>query len=334
MQGHPALRAAAVRLMVSHFAGAEQWCAKFVADGRVLAQAVIERTGFASWSLFAPAQALLSTLVFDQAMLRTAGALQCFLRSAPGFALALELPRQDAPFSIVGASAPSTTHFADWGTTISVECEAGFDAYWNGRSRDLRLNIDRYFRRAEREGLSPRFSKVQSPEEIGAAVGRYGLLETAGWKGREGTALNPNNRQGQFYGSLLSEYAAANTGSVYELHLGERLAASRIAISGPSMHVMLKTTYDEELRRHAPGRMLLYLTLKDMLSTSAPRRVEFYTRADRDLMLWCTHQRPIRGATVYRNRLVARAVAIRRGLRRTSSAALAPRPDDDRQQGA
>lgn len=331
LQAHPALRAVAVRLLISYFGGAGTRCATFAAGARILAQAIVEPAGFARWSLFAPSQAPVPTLVFDRSIVRTSDVLQNVLRTAPGVALALALPRQDMPFSFLDTSTSNVTHFGDWGNTVSVECQAGFDAYWNGRSRDLRLNIDRYLRRAEREGLSPRFSRIQGAHEIGNAVARYGLLESAGWKGRKGTALSPDNPQGHFYRALMCEYAAANAGSVYELYLGDRLAASRIAVSGQFMHVMLKTTYEEELRRHAPGRILLYLTLKDMLSAPSPRRIEFYTRADRDLILWCTHQRPIRDVTVYRNRWVARAVAMRRGLRQNFSAALSspPGPDND-----
>jgi hypothetical protein len=167
---------------------------------------------------------------------------------------------------------------------------------------------------------------VTESGRIGEAVDRYGLLESEGWKGRDGTALHPQNVQGRLYRELLETFAQQGNAVAYELYAGEQLAASRLMISGPSMHVMLKTTYKESLRQHAPGRLLLYLALEDLLKPQQSRPVEFFTRANQDLLIWATGTRELVTSTIYRHGAVQFAVGVRRRLRARPAAA--PQPQE------
>jgi len=36
---------------------------------------------------------------------------------------------------------------------------------------------------------------------------RYGILESAGWKGKSGTSIHPENIQGAFYDEVLQSFA-------------------------------------------------------------------------------------------------------------------------------
>ena len=78
-------------------------------------------------------------------------------------------------------------------------CESGFDDYWSKRGRNLRQNLKRQRNRLERESVETRMTVVEDPNLIADSVDRYGALESAGWKGREGTSLHPDNAQGKFY---------------------------------------------------------------------------------------------------------------------------------------
>jgi hypothetical protein len=99
------------------------------------------------------------------------------------------------------------------------------------------------------------------------------------------------------------------------LYFGETLAAARLTVSGQSMHVILKTTYDETLSRFAPGRVHLHLMLQQMFLEPTKRSVEFYTRANKDTISWSTDQRQIESATLYRNSLVAGLAATKTKFR-------------------
>ena len=105
--------------------------------------------------------------------------------------------------------------------------------------------------------MAVEWRQYAEPDAIVAAVDRYSVLESAGWKGRNGTALHPDNLQGEFFRRVMQRFAHRASARVWELWIDGQLAASRLAIGTPDMLVMLKTTYDEQLARYAPGMLLL-----------------------------------------------------------------------------
>ena len=57
--------------------------------------------------------------------------------------------------------------------------------------------------------------------------------------------------------------------------------------------VILKSTYDEALADHAPGRQLLLGVIADLFVRLPNRTVEFFTNANSDLLMWVDHSRDI-----------------------------------------
>jgi CelD/BcsL family acetyltransferase involved in cellulose biosynthesis len=322
LQAHPLLSSDMARLLCAHFPPAAACVATLTTDREPVAQAILVRNGRAKWSLFNPSQAPVSLVVFDRSKSDWAASFAGLLSRLPGTNLALEFPVQDPHCSPLTVGSP-LLHKAIWGTTVGVSCAGSFDAYWESRSKDLKHNMRRYLKRINEEYAENwAFIRHADASSIGAAVDRYAALESRGWKGKEGTALTQDNAQGKFYRGLLESKAAQGHAAVYELRFGDALAASRLTISGPTMHIILKTTYDEELSRFAPGRVHLHLLLKALFEDSVRRPVEFYTRANKDTMAWSTDQRDIETATLYRNRLVAGVLAAKRrwATRRDSAA--------------
>jgi hypothetical protein len=207
----------------------------------------------------------------------------------------------------------------EWGTTISIRNSGDFEGYWSARPKDLRSNIRRYIKRAEAEVGGIQFLPISDPTGIRAAVARYGLLESDGWKGREGTALHPDNVQGRFYAELLSELATLGCARIYELHIGETLAASRLMAQSHDMLVALKTTYRESMRSFAPGRLVTYYMLMDVMSRPAPPLIEFFTRASADTLEWATNTRKLSDITIYRNPATRRFADMRRRIKEIGS---------------
>lgn len=307
---HPALRAILMTLLAEHFGDAQLRFASYRVGSDIQMQALIAPDGFGRWVVFCPSQAPLAALVGNAEL--GLHALRALLGKLSLASLRLQVPHQDPMFWAWNTSSPGV-EWDVWGRTISVVANNGFDEYWNSRPSDLRQNLRRYRRRAEQEGLALRETVCAQPGDVGAAVDRYGLLESSGWKGREGTALHPENQQGRFYRALLSTLAGEQRARVFELYAsGERLIASRMLISGPGMHVMLKTTYDEGFSRYSVGRILLQHTLSQLLGESA-RRVEFYTQANDDMLSWATESRDIGAVGILRNR---GAAAVLRAVRR------------------
>jgi hypothetical protein len=325
---HPLLSASMAQGLVTHCASEAMCYAALRGAGTAWAMAILSRRGAGRWSIFTPSQAPLSLLLVDPQSPAPYAVLKTLLSSLPGFGLSLDAPALDPsllPAVVPGAARVETVSL---GTTIQVAVTDGFEAYWNTRSRDLKQNIRRYFKRAAEAGMPCRLERVTEPDKIGAAVERYGLLESEGWKGRDGTALHPENVQGRLYRELLERFAQQGNAVAYELYAGDQLAASRLMISGPSLHAMLKTTYRESLRQHAVGRLLLYSALEDLLKSPQPRPVEFFTRANQDLLTWATGTRDLFSSTLYRNGAVELAVAMKRRLKARAAPPAQAQPQD------
>jgi hypothetical protein len=323
---HPLLASDMVRLLCKHFAAAPLTLAALADSQRTYLQTILSAGGFGKWSLFNPSQAPVGPLVCCRSGEDFSAHLQRLTRRLPRLGLALDYPTHD-PSCAPAVTAPAATHRTLWGTTISVSCQGTFEDYWNARSKELRHNVRRYFRRIDEEhGGAWRLVRHDTPEAVAAAVARYGELESRGWKAKEGTALHPTNVQGRFYGELLAAFAVRGCAHVYEFYVGEAVAASRLLISGPTMYVILKTTYDESLGRVAPGRLLLHTILKELFAAPTRRAVEFYTRANNDTLAWATDQRDIATVTVYRNRLVAGLANLQRQRRARNARAATPAP--------
>ena len=111
----------------------------------------------------------------------------------------------------------------DYATTMSVGVEDSFEGYWKSRKKKLRDNVSRYFRRVDAERIELRFEVVTEPEKIARATDEYGDLESAGWKGRAGTAVHSANVQGRFYSKVLSNFAVEGNARVFRLFAGDVL---------------------------------------------------------------------------------------------------------------
>jgi len=135
-----------------------------------------------------------------------------------------------------------------------------------------------------------------------SAIARFGEMESAGWKGRSGSAVHAGNVQGRFYGDVLRRFAESGRATVYELYFNDDLVAMQLCISSPGMLLLLKTTYDERQSALSPGRLLLYALLEREFSDKRLREVEFYTNADSEQLAWATHDRWISHYLLFRNR--------------------------------
>lgn len=325
LQSHPLLSSRWARNLVASFGPQDLRFARLVrGNGEPLAATILQPTGFGRWRVFCPAQAAIALLVFDRSLAGGMQWLQQLLRRMPGIGLVLDVPYQDQPYSWVETPEHTSLHRVSLGTTIRIRSPEGLDKYWAERPKELRDNVRRRQRKAGEEGHQFRLAAVTEPGLIGAAVDRYGQLESSGWKGKEGTALHPDNVQGRFYRAMMEAYATTGDATMFELWNREQLAASRIVIRGPTMYVILKTTFDENLRNFAPGHVQLYEMFRTMLA-DPQRVVELYTKATRDWLLWATDTRSIDDVSIYRGGLVGELVA-RRRKRKDAAAAPAAAP--------
>lgn len=308
---HPIFDSRFVGPLLDHFGeGCELLCIHR-ADGAISGALILCPNRLGRWSSFCPAQLQLNPVLLEDASL-----LETLLAALPGWAWTLELYATDLRFS-PDFSRLALPQVATWNAqTMSIELgnePNPFNRYQGQRGKKLSANIRRFVRRAEAH--AHRLTKHTDKAEIGEAVRRYGHLESAGWKGQAGSALSDDNVQGAFYSEILGRFASTGQATAYELYIDDRLAASRLILSSDHMVVFLKTTYDQTLGSLAPGRLLLYLFLREHLTLPDAKPIHFCTNASRDQLAWATHHFLIRHLQIFKTPLYADAFAVMRAFR-------------------
>jgi len=187
---------------------------------------------------------------------------------------------------------------------IRVNCQEIYSQYWQNRSKNLRKNINRYENRLVSEGKDTKFIFHTDKTAVYSAVDRYGMLESSGWKGKNGTSLHPCNKQGMFYQHYLSNLANINQAMVIEFYINEQLAASRLCCFTPEIFIILKTTYAEDLKAYAPGRLLLAEVIKHVFDNKISNVIDFYTNATEEQIDWATDVRLMYKGSFYRHPVI------------------------------
>ncbi|KQZ26004.1 GNAT family N-acetyltransferase [Duganella sp. Root1480D1] len=305
---HPLLDSRFVDALLQHFGRGDEHLFWLEQHGQLQGMCILRPHSRMRWASFLPPQLQLGpTLVAERAQ------LEGLCRSLPAGAVQLDLLCNDPLVGGVNAVTRPLQLHSNHALTMQVTLQGSFEDYWSARSRSLQSNMRRYQKRAVTDGLAPRYTEVSDPAEVGEAVARYAALEGASWKGREGTAIS-HGGQLPFYQNVLVEAAQQGHGRVYELWFGERLVASRLVLARGSMLVMMKTAYDAEFARYAPGRLLLHDLLRRAFSQFAGQVIEFYTDADQNLLEWGTAQRWIQHDTLYRYSAVEALAKLRQVL--------------------
>jgi CelD/BcsL family acetyltransferase involved in cellulose biosynthesis len=299
-QGLPTLDSRFIDPMLRHFGTGREVLCVLERTGEPAAMCILTRRSAAVWAAFMPSQAQIGPLLLYR--IEDAGSL---VRSLPWPTQRVELLGCDPALMPLGAAGIDTGESLPQALTMNIDTTGSFEAYWNGRSKNLRKNMRRYANRAEQDGLRIEHRLIRGAAEVTAAVERYATLEAAGWKAGQGTAITRDNEQGRFYRDSLGRFAADGAAEVHELWFNDRLAASRLIVVGAGSLVILKTTYDESLAAYAPGRLLLQHVLQDAFARHPGKSVEFYTDATEEQLAWATGSRRIEHRTAHRSRAAA-----------------------------
>jgi Acetyltransferase (GNAT) domain len=185
--------------------------------------------------------------------------------------------------------------------TPSIELPSTLEVYMSERANKFRSDLRRRRKKAESEKGPIRFTELTQPGEIAASVAQYGTLESRGWKGAAGTAVTAEGAQFRFYEDWLAQRTALGEARVFTLHIGDTIAAMRLAIQQGDCLYMLKVTYEESLRAYSPGALMLESLIEWCYSEKANvRRIEFYGKTAEAHQPWLTSIRPICTASIYR----------------------------------
>jgi CelD/BcsL family acetyltransferase involved in cellulose biosynthesis len=136
-----------------------------------------------------------------------------------------------------------------------LELPPSFEELLAGRSRNLRSQVGRRRRGLEKEGeleLRP----VTGGEALDAELDAFFALEASGWKGRKGTAIASDPALEALYRGYAESASAQGCLRMYMLELNGKLVAADYGCVHDDCGYLIKTAFDEELGRFAPGLVL------------------------------------------------------------------------------
>ena len=266
--------------------------------GEVAAMLVLTPQGPLRWSLFQPSQLPLGPVVVAQGVSLTQIG-RSLLRSALRRCLVLSLTQLDPHITAREQDGLAIRH-ADYIDTGWIDVEGGFDQYWAQRGKNLRQNMRKQRNKLAAENVRTQMRVWREPEHMAPAVGRYGLLESSGWKSNDGTAIHPDNAQGRLYTRWLESAARRGEAVVYEYLFDDRTVAMNLCLQRSGLLVVLKTTYDESIKQFSPAFLLREEELQSLFGGSDVKRIEYYGK----LMDWHTKltdkKRMLHHLTLYR----------------------------------
>jgi hypothetical protein len=299
--GHASALLAAefVAPLIAQFGRGDELLACLRDGSAIRAMALVHPSRRGAWSTFQPAQAPVG-LWLQQPGLDTAALARGLLGVLPGFPLLLALTQMD-PMLIPRPAESPCTRSLDYIDTARVTLAGRFDDYWNARGKNLRGNLKKQRARLEREGIATRMVIERAPAAMAQAVAEYGRLETAGWKGSEGTAVSSDNAQGRYYRAMLEGMAARDAASVYRYYFGEQLVAMDLCVEDGASIVVLKTAYDESVPSNlSPTLLMREEATRRLFDAGHFERLEFYGRVMEWHMRWTEEVRTMYHVNYYR----------------------------------
>lgn len=209
----------------------------------------------AHWDHFGPLGApLLDRDAAPQALARLFEGLAAAGVSTLMFRHLPDGPSADAIAAFAAASGRATVRVDGYERALlRVEEAAGW--VWpplpNRRLKELR----RQSRRLSDLG-EVTFRVSIAPGEAAQAAKRFLELEARGWKGRAGTAMVDHADQRAFLEALVAARAEKGEAQIYELLVGEEVAASGVVLVSGRQAWFYKVAYDEAYARLSPGVQL------------------------------------------------------------------------------
>lgn len=265
----------------------------------LVAMSLLRPVRLGVWSTFQPSQAPLGLWVHDPRY-QLESLLPSLIRALPGFSLVVGITQQDPRVCPRPQNSPKTRTL-DYIQTAAISVNSSFDDYWLARDKNVRRQISRRLRRLEERGIDPRLEIISDSARIAEAIRLFATLETGGWKGKEGTAVDADSAQGRFYQAILEQFCRRGAGSVFHYWFGERLAASELCVASDGTLILLKTAYNDEYRSSAPGILMRRAIFEHVFSRGGIERIEFYGRLHEWQLDWGDEIRTMYHVNHYRS---------------------------------
>jgi CelD/BcsL family acetyltransferase involved in cellulose biosynthesis len=180
-----------------------------------------------------------------------------------------------------------------------VETSGDPDAYW--RARKL-TGTFRKRRKLAREH-APEYQLTDGSQDLEGELERGFRVEASSWKSRHGSAILSSPQVLAFYTEVARAYRERGELRLASLTIDGRPAAFSYCLLRAGRLYLLKTGFDEALRRHAPGLLLnlwivercfeLGLEAYELLGAQEPWKAYFATDERRHVRLRSYRRRPV-----------------------------------------
>ncbi len=315
--GTPFLESAFLQPMVANFGtGDEKLCLRH-SSGQLCAAAIVQRERKGMWQTFQPSQLPLGAWVCEGKD-DLVSACSALLRHLPGLSMGFGVTQLDSRIQPRPIDGPSVrTH--DYIQTAWVDVEGSFDAYWEARGKNLRQNTRKQRNKLQAEGVQTRLECITAAQDVAKAIEDYGVLESAGWKAADGTAVHADNAQGRFYQKMFENFCAMGRGRIYRYWFGEKVVAMDLCIHDDTAIVILKTAYDESYKVVSPSTLMRQDEFQQLFEEQKFKRIEFYGKVMEWHTRWTDQTRSIYHANTYRHAVVLRLLDLRAGMRKPAA---------------
>ena len=137
-----------------------------------------------------------------------------------------------------------------------LDCSLPYEELMAGRSGHFRHNLRRYRKRLDALA-DVQFVTLTDEADLASAYETLLDVEDSGWKGTAGSSIRCSRGWPAFFQSLLSLSVGGDRCEIHELHAEGHCIAAQLSMRAGAEYVGLKTCYDEDYARLAPGSLLL-----------------------------------------------------------------------------
>ncbi len=293
--------------LLRHF-GSEKMLLAVCENAAEPGMALIEpgKPGF--WQTFQPGQSPLGAILLGGNGHGAGESIRELIYGLPGYALGFSVTQQDPDFTCFGnLNGTPAVETLDYIQTPRLTINGKYEDYWKQRSKNLTHNLLRQRRRLKERGESLEFAIDRSAESVAGAIQEYGLLESTGWKGAEGSAVSPENVQGRFYREMLQDFCERGEAVVYRLRLNGKTVASDLCLERDQTLFILKTAYDESVQGLSLGLLLHQELFQRTFDDGRIRAIEFYGQLRDWHTKWTNETRTMYHINFYRSAWVPKA---------------------------
>ncbi len=176
-----------------------------------------------------------------------------------------------------------------------------------------RRELDRQLRRLCEAG-SVSFMSARSASDLDAAFNMFVELESSGWKGRRGTALQRRGAIQEFARIAVTQLAQNGHAAIDVLRVGDKPIAALIRLDHGGLSIPWKIAYDEGFAAFSPGKQLMCDETRRWLADASVLRVDPVCEQDNSLIsaLWTDRERY--GALIISSRRLGMGARLRAGI--------------------